>query len=75
MASNGCLVPLNQRLALMNMSQSDLLVQMLLNELASEEIEDDTLSDINTFLTLCFFYYVIEHLYLSIDATSGVHQT
>ena len=40
---NGSLLPLNARLALMNLSSSDPLLQMLLNELSQQEAEEDTL--------------------------------
>ena len=40
---NGSLLPLNTRLALMNLSSSDPLLQMLLNELSQQEAEEDTL--------------------------------
>ena len=42
-SSVGSLVMANSRLALMNMSLSDSLVQLLMNELAVEETEEETL--------------------------------
>lgn len=40
---NGMLIPLNNRLMLTNLSATDCLMQMLLNELAAQDIDEDTL--------------------------------
>jgi hypothetical protein len=41
--ANGLLVPLNGRLALMNLSATDSLMQMMLNELALDDADEDIL--------------------------------
>jgi hypothetical protein len=41
--TSGLLVPLNGRLVLMNLSATDSLMQMLLNELALDDADEDIL--------------------------------
>eukprot|EP00347_Sterkiella_histriomuscorum_P018841 403343966 len=40
---NGVMMPLNNRLLLTNLSATDMLMQMLLNELAVTDVDDETL--------------------------------
>ena len=42
-STNGLIVPMNTRLALMNLSLTDSLMQLLLNELSLEDVDEETL--------------------------------